>query len=224
MTAGLCSEHFTVDGTLIESWAALKSFHPIEPGEAGPADGNGFQPRNPDVDFRGQERTNATHRSRTDPEARLHARGGQGVRRRAVPARRGGPVGRAACASGQGAARPGGGAPSPTTPPDRGPAADEGQAGRRGVSAQPEVPEEDRGGVRVAQVDRRTRAEPGGWAVEVTAVAGGRGGRVQPGPAAVAEAGVTVPRWGDGRRAIGCGAEGVLGDGESKEMLRSSAA
>src|SRR5262245_40802855 len=63
VTAGLCSDHFTVDGTLIESWAALKSFQPVAPGGAGPVDGNGFQPRNPDVDFRGQTRTNATHRS-----------------------------------------------------------------------------------------------------------------------------------------------------------------
>lgn len=75
VTAGLCSDHFTVDGTLIQSWAALKSFRPIEPGEAGPADGNGFQPRNPDVDFRGQKRTNETHTSRTDPEARLYRKG-----------------------------------------------------------------------------------------------------------------------------------------------------
>lgn len=75
VAAGLCSDHFTVDGTLIESWAALKSFQPIEPGEGGPADGNGFQPRNPDVDFRGQKRTNQTHRSRTDPQARLYRKG-----------------------------------------------------------------------------------------------------------------------------------------------------
>ncbi len=75
VTAGLCSDHFTVDGALIESWAALKSFHPIEAGGAGPADGNGFPPRNPDIDFRGQKRTNETHRSRTDPEARLYRKG-----------------------------------------------------------------------------------------------------------------------------------------------------
>jgi transposase len=75
IAAGLCSEHFTVDGTLIESWAAAKSFQPIEPGDAGPLDGNGFQPRNPDVDFHGQKRSNDTHRSRTDPEARLYRKG-----------------------------------------------------------------------------------------------------------------------------------------------------
>jgi transposase len=75
VTAGLCSDHFTVDGTLIQSFAAAKSFQPTEPADAAPADGNGFQPRNPDVDFRGQKRTNATHRSRTDPEARLYRKG-----------------------------------------------------------------------------------------------------------------------------------------------------
>lgn len=75
VTAGLCSDHFTVDGTLIESWAALKSFQPIGGGGAGPADGNAFQPRNPDVDFRGQTRTNEAHRSRTDPEAKLYRKG-----------------------------------------------------------------------------------------------------------------------------------------------------
>ena len=75
IAAGLCSEHFTVDGTLIESFAAAKSFQPIEPGGDGPPDGNGFQPRNPDVDFRGQRRSNDTHRSRTDPEAKLYRKG-----------------------------------------------------------------------------------------------------------------------------------------------------
>lgn len=71
ITHGLCSEHFSVDGTLIESFAAAKSFRPKdEPTDRG--DGNGFQPRNPAVDFRGQKRTNDTHASRTDPEARLY--------------------------------------------------------------------------------------------------------------------------------------------------------
>jgi transposase len=80
LAAGLCSEHFSVDGTLIESYASLKSVAPIggpkdpggEPPRGEPGDGNGFKPRNPDVDFRGQRRTNATHRSATDPEARLY--------------------------------------------------------------------------------------------------------------------------------------------------------
>jgi transposase len=75
ITAGLCSDHFTVDGTLIESFAAAKSVRPFADDGAGPPDGNGFQPRNPDVDFHGQKRTNQTHRSRTDPEARLDRTG-----------------------------------------------------------------------------------------------------------------------------------------------------
>ena len=88
LTAGLCSDHFSVDGTLIESFASAKSFQPTPPvppaegppGAGGPpaappADGNGFKPGNPEVDFRGQRRTNATHASRTDPEARLYRKG-----------------------------------------------------------------------------------------------------------------------------------------------------
>jgi transposase len=64
--AGLLSdEHFTVDGTLIEAWASLKSFRPKE----GPSPATGG--RNPEVDFRGERRTNASHFSTTDPEARL---------------------------------------------------------------------------------------------------------------------------------------------------------
>ena len=93
-TAGLCSEHFSVDGTLIESFASAKSFQPIRatppenaPGGEGPSaggsqpspgpppDGNGFKPSNPEVDFRGEKRTNGTHASRTDPEARLYRKG-----------------------------------------------------------------------------------------------------------------------------------------------------
>lgn len=72
--AGLCSEHFSVDGTLIESFAAAKSFRPKdEPDDRG--DANGFQPRNAAVDFHGQKRSNETHVSRTDPEARLYRKG-----------------------------------------------------------------------------------------------------------------------------------------------------
>ena len=72
LTKGLCSEHFSVDGTLIESWASAKSFRPkAETNDDGSDDANGFKPSNPDVDFRGQKRTNETHASRTDPEAKL---------------------------------------------------------------------------------------------------------------------------------------------------------
>jgi len=75
ITAGLCSEHFSVDGTLIESLAAAKSFRPKEGADDDPTDANGFQPRNVAVDFHGQKRTNATHASRTDPEAKLYRKG-----------------------------------------------------------------------------------------------------------------------------------------------------
>lgn len=72
LTKGLCSEHFSVDGTLIESWASAKSFRPKdEPTE----DSNDFKPSNPEVDFHGQKRSNKTHSSRTDPEARLYRKG-----------------------------------------------------------------------------------------------------------------------------------------------------
>jgi len=70
----LSREHFSVDGTLIEAAAALKSLRPIEEdaGEEPPASGGG---RNPDVDFHGQRRGNESHRSSTDPEARLARKG-----------------------------------------------------------------------------------------------------------------------------------------------------
>jgi transposase len=61
-------EHFTVDGTLIEAWASLKSFKKKDaPKDAPPPD----DPGNPTVDFRGEKRSNDTHESSTDPEARL---------------------------------------------------------------------------------------------------------------------------------------------------------
>jgi transposase len=80
LTRNLCSEHFSVDGTLIESYASAKSVQPIpaageEPrddSKSPPPSSNAFKPRNVEVDFHGQKRTNATHRSTTDPEARLY--------------------------------------------------------------------------------------------------------------------------------------------------------
>ena len=81
LTRGLCSEHFSVDGTLIESYASAKSFRPKDEPKAGGdatdgrTDANAFKPRNVEVDFHGQKRTNATHQSRTDPEARLYRKG-----------------------------------------------------------------------------------------------------------------------------------------------------
>ncbi len=66
----LSTEHFTVDGTLIEAWASLKSFTKKDAAVAPPDD-----PGNPTVNFHGDSRSNATHASRTDPEARLMRKG-----------------------------------------------------------------------------------------------------------------------------------------------------
>ncbi len=72
--AGLISdEHFTVDGTLLEAWASLKSFQPKDKQDGPPPDDTG----NPTVDFHGQKRSNETHESQTDPDALL-ARKGKG--------------------------------------------------------------------------------------------------------------------------------------------------
>jgi transposase len=71
--AGLLGdEHFSVDGTLIEAWASLKSFRPTAPRDREPPPDD---PGNPTVNFRGTPRTNATHQSTTDPEARLTRKG-----------------------------------------------------------------------------------------------------------------------------------------------------
>jgi transposase len=75
-------EHFSVDGTLVQAWASMKSIRPIDEDKDGPGDTNGWLDqgqggRNPDVNFRGQRRKNDTHRSTTDPEAML-ARKGRG--------------------------------------------------------------------------------------------------------------------------------------------------
>jgi transposase len=67
----LSDEHFTVDATLLEAAASLKSFPPKdEPGGTPPDD-----PGNPTVDFHGERRRNDTHQSTTDPEARLYRKG-----------------------------------------------------------------------------------------------------------------------------------------------------
>jgi transposase len=75
--AGLTSDdHFSVDGTLIESYASIKSFVPKEAKNRDKNDdGNGFKPRNGEVDFHGQKRSNDTHQSTTDPESRLFRKG-----------------------------------------------------------------------------------------------------------------------------------------------------
>ena len=68
----LSDERFTVDGTLIEAAASLKSFKPRD-GE--PPRATDDDPGNPSVDFHGERRSNATHQSATDPEARLLRKG-----------------------------------------------------------------------------------------------------------------------------------------------------
>lgn len=61
----MSSEHFSVDGTLIEAWASMKSFRPKDEDDDDRGDGNGW------ADFKGQKRSNETHESKTDPEAKL---------------------------------------------------------------------------------------------------------------------------------------------------------
>lgn len=68
----LSTDHFSVDGTLIEAWCSMKSFRPKDEGggDDPPSDGPGG--RNAEVDFRGEKRSNATHASTTDPDALLY--------------------------------------------------------------------------------------------------------------------------------------------------------
>ena len=66
----LSTDHFSVDGTLVEAWASMKSFRPRDGSGEPPAGG-----RNSEADFHGQKRSNKTHASTTDPEARLYRKG-----------------------------------------------------------------------------------------------------------------------------------------------------
>jgi transposase len=68
----LSSDHFSVDGTLIEAWASMKSVKPKDGSDEPPAQGGG---RNAEADFHGQKRSNDTHASTTDPDARLYRKG-----------------------------------------------------------------------------------------------------------------------------------------------------
>ncbi len=68
----LSTDHFSVDGTLIEAWASMKSVRPKDGPAEPPIEGGG---RNAEKDFHGQKRTNDTHASTTDPQARLYKRG-----------------------------------------------------------------------------------------------------------------------------------------------------
>jgi transposase len=66
----ISDEHFTVDGTLLEAWASLKSFKKVGDDDPPPDD-----PGNPTVNFHGEPRSNATHASTTDPDAKLARKG-----------------------------------------------------------------------------------------------------------------------------------------------------
>ncbi len=72
----LSSDHFSVDGTLVEAWASMKSFRPRSSSDDGgsgtDAPGGG---RNAEADFRGERRSNETHASTTDADARLYRKG-----------------------------------------------------------------------------------------------------------------------------------------------------
>ncbi|WP_377827951.1 IS5 family transposase [Bradyrhizobium lupini] len=72
VTRLLSSDHFSVDGTLIEAWASIKSVKPKDGSGEPPAPGGG---RNAEADFHGQKRSNDTHASTTDPDARVYRKG-----------------------------------------------------------------------------------------------------------------------------------------------------
>jgi transposase len=70
----LSSAHFSVDGTLIEAWASMKSFVPKDGGDP-PSERPWQRRRNAERDFHGEKRKNDTHASTTDPDARLYRKG-----------------------------------------------------------------------------------------------------------------------------------------------------
>jgi transposase len=93
----ISQEHFTVDGTLIEAWAGQKSFKSKDDSARKGPPGGGVAPeiedavrkvvaahaskgRNTPIDFKGEKRTNATHESTTDRDARLYKKGGEGAK------------------------------------------------------------------------------------------------------------------------------------------------
>jgi hypothetical protein len=71
----MSDEHFTVDGTLLEACASLKSFKKVEEGDEAGGKVEGEAAGNPTVDFHGEKRSNQTHQSRSDPEALLARKG-----------------------------------------------------------------------------------------------------------------------------------------------------
>ena len=68
----LSDEHFSVDGTLVEAWASLKSFRAKDGSDEPPGPG-----RNGERDFHSEKRTNETHASTTDPDAKLYRKGNE---------------------------------------------------------------------------------------------------------------------------------------------------
>ena len=73
----LSAEHFSVDGTMLKAWASMKSFRPKDASGEGPGNGPGKPPprRNGEIDFRKTKRSNETHASTTDKDARLYRKG-----------------------------------------------------------------------------------------------------------------------------------------------------
>src|SRR5450432_3081535 len=71
----LSGEHFSVDSTLIEAWASMKSFVPKDGGDPPSGKGHGSGGRNAERNFHGEKRRNDTHFSTTDPDARLFRKG-----------------------------------------------------------------------------------------------------------------------------------------------------
>lgn len=67
----ISKEHFSVDGTIVHAWASLKSFQEKEKSESSKRDPDD---RNPSVDFKGQKRSNKTHESMTDPDAKIYTK------------------------------------------------------------------------------------------------------------------------------------------------------
>jgi len=165
-------EHFTVDGTLIEAWASLKSVRPKgeEPTDRPPPD----DPGNPSVDFHGERRHNATHQSTTDPEARL-AKKGAGKEAKLcytesvlmenrnglmIDLRVGQATGRAECEQGLAMLEGIGGLNRITVAADKGYDRAEFVAGCRALNVTPHVAQNERrpGG---SALDRRTTGWPG---------------------------------------------------------------
>ncbi len=70
----ISKEHFTVDGTLIEAWASLKSLVPKEDDDSDSKRDDDDDPGNPSVNWRGQKRSNQTHESSTDPESKIYTK------------------------------------------------------------------------------------------------------------------------------------------------------